>query len=236
MQQWRALERLVALLTAVEYQDNLLFTVIPNARIKGHLSGYKRQIDVLVDYRYGTDIERRIIFDAKDKKRPIDVKEVEAFEGLMRDVQAKRGFLVCTNGHTKAALNRAQDHIGIRLIMQEDIESLNLSQWVECMSETCKFGLVLWDYYFYIQTGGMIAMHAVGKCDGCGKFHVWCWDCGEQVHLEKEDHWQCLCEPTWSWLSSSKTHETLGEPLGKSIYLLLLHQDTSYNIIDRRPL
>jgi predicted Mrr-cat superfamily restriction endonuclease len=105
MKDWRTFERLVAMLSGDEYDDS--FIVIPNARIKGYISGRKRQIDVLVDYRYNPDLTKRVIIDAKQRKRPIDIKEVESFEGLMKDVGAKRGFLVCTNGHTKAAEKRA---------------------------------------------------------------------------------------------------------------------------------
>lgn len=77
MKEWRIFERLVALLTSGEYDDS--FTVIPNARIKGHISQRKRQIDVLVDYRYDADLSKRIIIDAKKRKRPVDIKEVETF-------------------------------------------------------------------------------------------------------------------------------------------------------------
>lgn len=99
MKAWRTYERLIAKLSTEEYDDT--FTVIPNARITGFISKRKRQLDVLIDYRYNTDLERRIIIDAKNRKRAIDIKEVEAFEGLMKDVSAKRGILICSNGYTK---------------------------------------------------------------------------------------------------------------------------------------
>ncbi len=107
MKKWRQYERLVAKLTANDYEAD--FTVIPNARVKGFISERKRQIDVLVDYRFDSKLSGRVIFDAKYRKRPVDIKEVESFEGLMKDVNAQRGFIVCSNGHTAAALRRAQE-------------------------------------------------------------------------------------------------------------------------------
>ena len=112
---WRDYERLLAYLTLDEYDES--YTVIPNARIRGFISQRKRQIDILVDYRFDTNLERRIIFDAKLRNRPIDTKQIEAFEGLMKDVNAQRGFIICSNGYTKSALKRAQSHIGIRLVL-----------------------------------------------------------------------------------------------------------------------
>lgn len=88
MEKWRILERVVALLTTEKYDDPDL-TVISNAKITGIISNRKRQIDVLVDYRFEQNLERRLIIDAKERKRPIDIKEVESFEGLMKDVGAQ---------------------------------------------------------------------------------------------------------------------------------------------------
>lgn len=91
MEKWRILERVVALLTTEKYDDPDL-TIIPNAKITGIISNRKRQIDVLVDYRFEQNLKRRLIIDAKERKRPIDIKEVESFEGLMKDVGAQRVF------------------------------------------------------------------------------------------------------------------------------------------------
>lgn len=68
MEKWRILERVVALLTTEKYDDPDL-TVIPNAKITGIISSRKRQIDVLVDYRFEQNLERRLIIDAKERKK-----------------------------------------------------------------------------------------------------------------------------------------------------------------------
>ena len=234
MEKWREFERIVALLLSDEY-DSSVFTVIPNARITGFISKRKRQIDVLVDFRYDTDLERRIIFDAKYKSRPIDIKEVEAFEGLMKDVQAKKGYLVCTNGHTKAAFRRAQDHIGIRLLEPEEIDDFNISSWYECRDLKCKNGLVLWDATPGIILNGTVTVNQIGKCDECGKFHVWCWGCGNKKALEIEDDWQCACKEPWFWLTSIECDDEIGYS-SKGNYLIVVTGDGRSEIIDRRPL
>jgi hypothetical protein len=45
------------------------FCVTPNALIRGAITGIKRQIDVLIEARHDTDNTRRIIVDAKRRKR-----------------------------------------------------------------------------------------------------------------------------------------------------------------------
>ena len=89
---WEVYERMIARLIADQLSIGLCVT--PNARVEGRISGRQRQVDVLIDARHDTDNSRRIIVDAKSKKRKIDVKDVEAFRGMMEDVDATHGFLV----------------------------------------------------------------------------------------------------------------------------------------------
>ena len=94
---WKLYERLVARLMADELSTD--FCVTPNASIRGAITGIKRQIDVLIEIRHDTDNTRRLIVDAKRRSRKIDVKDVEAFRGMMEDVGATHGYLVCPRGH-----------------------------------------------------------------------------------------------------------------------------------------
>lgn len=233
MKEWRAFERLVALLTSDEYDSS--FTVIPNARVSGHISKRKRQIDVLVDYRYSPDFSKRIIIDAKNRKRPVDIKEVEAFEGLMKDLKAQRGFIVCSNGHTKSAKSRAQDHIGIKLISPEQAEELDLNSWDRCRNPECNEGLVLWDATPGVIVEGTVIVQSIGKCDECGRFHIWCWGCGNRNILEKEDDWQCSCRGPWFWLTSIEPENEEGEEKREGNYLILVLGNGTHEIVDRRP-
>ena len=113
-QEWRIYERLVARLVADQVATDLCVT--PNAFIRGRITGVRRQIDVLIEARNDSDNNRRIIVDAKRRKRKLDVKDVESFRGMMEDVDASHGYLVCPRGHTPAAERRAQTAVRIRLL------------------------------------------------------------------------------------------------------------------------
>ena len=98
------LEQLVA-----KIQKDLAPTseVIHDVKLDGRLSGRKRQIDVLVRDKIG-QYEILIVIDCKDYNKPVDVKGVEEFAGLLEDVGAQRGVLVCPKGFSEAAKKRAQ--------------------------------------------------------------------------------------------------------------------------------
>lgn len=235
MKRWKEYERLVSILTAEEYGNEEL-TVIPNARIRGRISDRKRQIDVLVDYRFKNDLSRRIIFDAKDRKRPVDIKEVESFEGLMRDVQATNGVIVCTNGYTKSALRRAQEHIKIKLLNYDEVENIDFGSWDLCRDELCGEGIIFWDLTPGIIIEESVYVQATGKCDSCGKFHVWCWSCGNRRCIDYESEFQCDCTGPWFWLTSIEDDEDDGKEIYKSHYLLLVLGNGHYFTMDRRPI
>lgn len=208
-------------------------SVIPNTKLKGQLSGTLRQIDVLIDYRFEEDVSRRVIVDAKRHKRPIDVKHVEEFEGMMRDVRASHGVIVCPNGHTKAALRRAQDLITIRLVGLDELDTMDLMAWEPCRHEECG-GFVLWDTNPSLEIDGLLAIFATGKCDQCNRFNVWCWDCTERFALDDEDEHQCACKGVWFWLTAIEDEGEEVENL-KAVYLLLCYP-LDAKIVDRRPL
>ena len=235
-EKWKDYERLAYSIIGDEYDSNT-FSIIPNARISGFISGRKRQIDILIDYRFESALNQRIIIDAKNKKRPIDIKEVEAFEGLMKDVSANSGILICSNGYTKAALRRAQQLISIRLIDKSKINDVHIESWDRCLFSKCFNGLVSWDAVPGIYEGngeGPISINATGKCDQCGRFHVWCWDCGHRSALDFEDEFKCGCQNPWFWLTSIEDEEDIGF-LYKSNYLLLVAL-SDVLIMDRRAM
>ncbi len=80
--------------------------VLHNVKMPGRLGGQDRQIDVLVREKVG-QYEINIIIECKDHKRPIDVKGVEEFSGLLNDVGAQKGVLVCPMGFSGLAKTRA---------------------------------------------------------------------------------------------------------------------------------
>ena len=66
--------------------------VLHDVRLDGRKSKRKRQIDVLVRQNIG-QYEIQIVFDCKDYNRPVDVKGVEEFYGLLSDVPAVEEYL-----------------------------------------------------------------------------------------------------------------------------------------------
>jgi hypothetical protein len=219
---WETYERMIARLIADQLATDLCVT--PNARIVGRISGRSRQIDILIDSRHDTDNTRRIIVDAKNRKRKIDVRDVEAFRGLMEDVNATHGYLVCPAGHTNAAEKRAQMAVSIRIVPLDQIESFDPSTWPECRNSRCKRGRIFWDGYPEIDIvrhpiGGSGEreplkrqfLHFVGKCDRCGRFHVRCITCDDILSVPEDDDddfgHQCRCNTPWFWLASVEQDE-----------------------------
>lgn len=163
---------------------------------------------------------------------------MEAFEGLMKDVKAKHGILICSNGYTKSAKRRAQKNIGIRIVSSDDIENLDLKNWDRCLSHSCRNGLVLWDTAPGILIEGTAYIQTIGKCDECGEFQVWCWSCGNKKSLNYEEEWQCSCKGPWFWMTAI---EDEFDKKGKFLYkvellLLITYGGDIIHAVDRRPM
>lgn len=228
---WEIYERFIARLISVDAPTDL--SVTPNARIKGLISGRKRQIDVLIDSRHDTDNSRRIVIDAKRRSRKIDVVQVEAFESFMKDVGATHGYLVCPVGHTKAAERRAQDAITISLVPLDLLEDFDPTSWPECLSQSCRRGRVFWNGYPEHTLGELVRiLHFVGKCDQCGRFHIWCHFDGHFFSLGDEDEAQCHCILPAFWLTSIEPDENNH----KSAELHAILPDGYPWTVDRRPM
>jgi hypothetical protein len=103
---WRVYERVAAAIESENLDAGISFTVTMNARLVGAISGVERQIDLLIEARWDDDRTRRILVDAKHYGRPLNVKDVEAFEGMMRDCRTVHGILVCPNGWSPGAERR----------------------------------------------------------------------------------------------------------------------------------
>jgi hypothetical protein len=213
---WERYERLVARILAD--QLSTAYCVTPNARVQGKISGRKRQIDVLIDSRHDTDNRTRLIVDAKKRSRLVDVTHVEAFLGLMADVGATHGYLVCPCGYTKAAERRAQDTVSIRLLPLDRLDDFDPSTWPRCLTPKCQKGRVFWDGYpcFDMVLTPVIPktetitvvsyVHYVGKCDQCSRFHVKCLTCNDffspTYESDDDSGVQCKCRPPWFWIAS----------------------------------
>jgi hypothetical protein len=73
-----------------------------NDFIYGHLTEANRQIDVSIRWAAGED-QYLTIVQAKDHARPADIKVVDEFLSVIKDVQATGGILICRSGFTKKA-------------------------------------------------------------------------------------------------------------------------------------
>jgi hypothetical protein len=93
--------------------------VTHDARLAGRKSQRQRQIDVLVEDKIG-HYGIMIVIDCKDYSRPVDVKGVEEFWGLVDDVGAHKGALVCPKGFTQGAKERA---LGYQIDLYSPIDS-----------------------------------------------------------------------------------------------------------------
>ena len=219
---WKLYERMIARLEADQLTTDLCVT--PNAHIVGQISSISRQIDVLIESRHDTDNSRRVIVDAKKRKRKINVTDVEAFRGLMEDVGATHGYLVSPSGHTKAAETRAQQAVSIRIVPLDRMENFDPSTWPKCENAGCKDGRIFWDGYpelsLMLQPVSGSAEQApriasfvyyVGKCDRCGRFHVRCVSCDDLLSLPEDDDddvgHRCSCKLPWFWLVSVEEDE-----------------------------
>ena len=240
---WRIYERFVHSLLVEEAEEDR--TVIPNATLVGSISGVKRQIDVLIDARWEEDVSRRVIVDAKRYKSKVDVKDVESFEGMMRDCRAQHGILVCPHGYTAAALKRAQNTITIKLVPLSDLDEFDFGSWQPCVGACCtknrmkSQGLVLWEmpYGLAVAAGqpDTFAIVATGKCDVCRNFHVWCWDCGETFALKDKDEYKCSCDRFWLTSIEEEIDDAQGEAT-QAVHLLLVLLSGAVIFVDRRKL
>src|ERR1700722_19676394 len=103
-------------------------TVTLNDSIQGIDSKVSRQIDISVRQNVG-QYPILVVIDCKDYKDPVDVKAVEEFGGLVRDVRANRGALISSNGFTETAINVARNH-GIDTYRLVDTESVDWKSYV----------------------------------------------------------------------------------------------------------
>lgn len=234
---WKVYERIIGAIVTEECDIDL--SVTPNARVMGRISGQRRQIDVLIDARWGDDLSNRTIVDAKLRSRPIGIRDVESFEGMMEDCSANRGVIVCSNGYTNSALKRAQKGITIRLLREDEVDEYEWDAFEPCLGKCARAsessqGLVLWDGKHSLLLGTGCAIVFTGKCDVCHEFNVWCWACGERFALASEDEYKCYCELIWISAIEEAGDETHGIHLNAA-HLLVTNRNEVL-ALDRRAL
>lgn len=113
----KELEQLVA---AIQKQLAPTAVVEHDVKLMGKITETHRQIDVLVKQKIG-QYEMRIAIECKDYAKPVDVKGVEEFHGLLEDVGVEKGAMVCPAGFSVTAKKRAKMY-GIDLYKPIDTE------------------------------------------------------------------------------------------------------------------
>jgi hypothetical protein len=116
---WKRYEELVGSIQAALAPDAEVKT---DEQIPGK-SGSSRQIDVSIRKKVG-QFPLLIVMDCKDWSDPVDIKGVEEFAGLVEDVEANKGAMVCNRGFTEGAKNRAHQK-GIDLFRAVDIGNVD---------------------------------------------------------------------------------------------------------------
>ena len=122
---WRRFEKL-----AYDIQKELAgdAEVKLNDSIKGVDSKTDRQIDIAIRRRVGPH-PILIVIDCKDYAVPLDVKDVESFAGMVKDVRANKGALIVSSNFTEAALNLARN-LGIDTFRLLDTENVDWKSYV----------------------------------------------------------------------------------------------------------
>jgi hypothetical protein len=100
-------QRFEALAADIQKQLSPDARVTLNDRVPGKHSKVFRQIDIGVRQKVG-QFDVFIAIDCKDYKRNVNIKDVEAFVGLAKDVEANRAAIVSATGFSRAAKNCAE--------------------------------------------------------------------------------------------------------------------------------
>ena len=123
---WKEFE---AIVTRLQRTFNKAAIVTRDEKIIGKTSGRSRQIDIAIRATIGTE-NVLIVVECKKWNRKADVKAVEAFAGLKKDVGAQMGIMVSTAGFSKAAYPTAAAE-GISLYKYKDTQKENWPSGLE---------------------------------------------------------------------------------------------------------
>jgi hypothetical protein len=124
---WKEFEAIVGRLQKTFHRNGGKVTT--NEKIMGKISGRTRQIDICIRSNMGGE-NVLIIVECKKWNRKPDVKAVEAFAGVKKDVGAHIGIMVSTAGFTKAAF-RVAEHENINLYKYTDTQKDNWPNGLE---------------------------------------------------------------------------------------------------------
>lgn len=181
--EWKIFEKDVA--NFVARLDSSSKPLQYDARLMGVVSRVERQVDVLAEGELN-GIPISVAIECKKYSRPIDVGEIDAFVGKLRDLSVDKGVFYVYDGVTPGARNRADGALHPKVLLRESVGgSLVLDDWDEllpdCPNENCYGGMVNWTSSRQPAGGEDVSW---GYCDSCGTFAFTCRDCGEVESAE----------------------------------------------------
>ncbi len=127
--EWKVYEQQIyaKLKAGVAADADVTFDDRGSRRLPGRFSGANRQIDVIVRGSFaGLPGPHTMIVDCKLVGRRLNVIHVEAFAGLLDDVNVTFGLLVTAKGFSEAAKRRAASVRGMQL---DVVELDELQKW-----------------------------------------------------------------------------------------------------------
>jgi hypothetical protein len=169
-----------------------------NVRLPSRSGARPRQIDVLVRLPLADFDDALMVVDCKRYGRKVNVKDVEAFIGLVNDVGAPMGLMVTTEGFTRGAIGRVSAERGIRV---QVVGVEDLPRWepplvlcdlcAEATHEDAPPGVAYVDSPAEFQAENGFVVATVGYCDKCDGLHLECPVCEtvNSVSEWREDQW-----------------------------------------------
>jgi hypothetical protein len=121
---WLELEKTVAAVFRIFHPDAI---ITHDDRIRGFNSKRDRQIDVSIRKCIPGLSDIIIIVSIKDNGRPATIEKIDSLHGVMLDVRANKGVLICSGGFTTTTVEYARS-LGIDLCSIETLEKRDFSK------------------------------------------------------------------------------------------------------------
>lgn len=100
-----------------------------DVKIEGRLSKVPRQVDIYVEGTVSEIADVAIVLDCKCFSKKVDVKDMEAFLGMVEDIGANMGMLVTTVGFTPGAKRRATNIVQEVIPMVDVVLLKEVTEW-----------------------------------------------------------------------------------------------------------
>jgi hypothetical protein len=171
-------------------------TVKRNVFLPDKDTGTRRQVDVLWQIEAKGHL-LTVVIDAKFRKEPLDVKDIEEVASLAEAVKASKAVIVALKGWNQSAAEKAAAlALDLRLMTLEEALKLRVeSMWQMC--EHCGEDCVVLDQEgVTVYQGGWLWWLA-GQCRHCKTALVWCQHCGEKAEVGLGERFTCGCGHAW---------------------------------------